>query len=421
MLLKSKLFFAVICFSEAWFLTNPEPYFNPYLNPVVILILGLSIGLLILNLKKENREQNTPLSLFNISNISLTALSIFGFFKLKTSIDAVFKIYPVDKNISDIIPQIQFIVHRFLNGQTPYVFFNDFGYQMFPCYLPFQWLPFISAEKYNFDYRYIPVSVLSVALGFLFFGTLHSRLNLFQKAGVLFLVYYGLSNLVTLQDIIFGATIEALLMGYYILLALCIYKFKNNFVRAFLILLCLLSRFSFLFWLPIYIFIIGVTESKRKAVKLSFLIGAGVFLFYVLPFMIIPNDYTIFSKTQHYYRAATLGEWQHLNPDNKPEHLFKGFGLACYFYTYLKGDLWNRLHYLQLTGLAVSFCTMSGLIFRFWKSKTALNPTNFALGALKIMLTVFYAFVQIPYAYLFLVPLGVTMVLLFVFFDSSTS
>ena len=54
---------------------------------------------------------------------------------------------------SDIIPVIQIMCKRVVNGLTPYCVFHDFGYPMQTGYLPMHWLPFTIAELLHTDYR----------------------------------------------------------------------------------------------------------------------------------------------------------------------------------------------------------------------------------------------------------------------------
>ncbi len=413
-----KIFFLLLCIAEGFLLTSNIDKADVYLSPVLILLTGIGIGLCVIYKSFDNGQQTTEIGQrqSKIENLFSIGIFIYGFIQIKNQLTDVFKIYAIDKSISDIIPQIQIILHYFLSGKTPYVTFNDLGYPMFPCYLPAQWLPFVLAEKYQFDYRWISSSVLCIGIAVLCSIMWQSRLKFYEKAGVVFFIFFFLSRFITLQDVVFGATIETLMSGYYILLAVGIYRTKNLPLRAGLITLCLLSRFSFLFWVPLYIGIVALSESYRNAFKLSLYIFLGVFLFYILPFMIIPNDYTIFFKTQQYYTEATVGEWQHLSDNGEvPRHLFNGKGLACYFYMYVKGDLLHKIHIAQFAAWCANFLAAATLFFFFLKKKNETNARIYAVGALKIIITVFYAFVQIPYSYLFLVPLGLTQVMLFVF------
>ena len=422
-----KIFFILLCIAEGFLLTSNIAKSDAYLTPFLILLAGIGIGLCVIY-KSQHRTMDDgqwtmknqfsffPSSIVHrpLSNIFFIGIFIYGFIQIKNQLEGVFKTYAIDKSISDIIPQIQVILHYFLNGKTPYVTFNDFGYPMFTCYLPAQWFPFILAEKYNFDYRWISASVLCIAVTVLCTAMWRSGLRFYEKAGIVYFIFFFLSRFITLQDIVFGATTETLMAGYYILLALGIYRTKNLELQAGLITLCLLSRFSFVFWLPLYIGIIALNENYWTALRLSLYIFLGVFLFYILPFMIVPNDYTIFFKTQQYYTDATVGEWQHLNNEGQQVHLLNGRGLACYFYTYLQGNLLHKIYIAQFASLCENLLATAALFFYFWKNKNKIDANVYAVGALKIIITVFYAFVQIPYSYLFLVPLGLTWVMLFV-------
>ncbi|HND89239.1 MAG TPA: hypothetical protein PK971_12970, partial [Saprospiraceae bacterium] len=55
----------------------------------------------------------------------------------------------------------------------------------------------------------------------------------------------------------------------------------------------------------------------------------------------------------------------------------------------------------------------AALLGGYRRRRASLPVEDFAVGSLKIMLSVFYAFVQIPYDYLYLVPAGATLGLLY--------
>lgn len=142
---------------------------------------------------------------------------------------------------------------------------------------------------------------------------------------------------------------------------------------------------------------------RKKAGHIIIICAAGILLLYILPFFI--NDTGIFVKGYEYHTKAALSEWQGQSwqqPGEKPYQLFTGIGFAGMFYDYYKGSVEEKLRAFQI--LHVVLCAaivLFSAIFFFIKRHKVLF-TAFALGTLKIYLSVFYHFIQIPYDYLYL-------------------
>jgi hypothetical protein len=136
-------------------------------------------------------------------------------------------------------------------------------------------------------------------------------------------------------------------------------------------------------------------------------------LLYIIPFLLKQPD--IFKKGYNYYTEAALGEWQLKNwqaENDKPFHLFKGIGFASYFYDYATGSLSEKLTKLKNTHLigSILVAILMGLLYFRFKNK--IPDRLYLLLSLKIYLTYFYAFIQVPYVYLQLVPLFISVLII---------
>ena len=410
---KFKLFLLLLAVSEVLLITKYRSYFGEFLSPFVLLFLSLSIGIVPLVFYKKFEAKKT----FNENRnqfLFFALLAGFGFFKTNSLCREIFNNYPITVQMSDIIPQIQKFVERAEHLWYPYKTISFPTYDLFPTYLPLHWAPFIIADKLHFDYRYLANGIMYVSLIFLFYQIIKSNaISFFEKLILIVLPLVGIYTFINFDNISVGVSVEQMIMGYYIFLSTVLVTQKNIYFRSAAVLLCLLSRFSFLFWVPLFLYSVYIFEGKKTLTKAVLFLMSGVLILYIIPFVL--KDPSVFLKSQASYMIGTLGEWNR----NPSPHLHNGLGLSNYFLDFLHGDNTHKIHLLQFTLISFSILTMLGLAFYLKKNKQKLDSRIFNVASLKIMLTVFYAFVQIPYSYLFFVPMGVSFVVLFAAFNKN--
>jgi hypothetical protein len=410
-----KLFVVVFAIIELLLLTYSRNFLGMFVSPVIILLNGLAMGILSLFYAKMANP------LFPIAekpkkwqSLTLIITSIIGGITVLKLIKAVLRVIPVDLKHSDIIPLLQKMVSNFLQGKEVYKNFNDFGYDLFPTYLPAQWMPFLIAEKWKNDYRMTATIILLSALSLVFYKIIQSNLIFFQKLFLILLICGFIDTFLLSDGFTVAVSIEQMIMGYYIFLCTILATSTNPFLRGAALALCLLSRFSFLFWLPMYLFCVFLSEGKKPFLKIVGTISMAVLILYV-PHLF--QDPYIFLKAQTAYSGAAVGEWSRADA---PPHLVNGLGLATHFKFLLGGATEAKIKILQITNVLLSVGVSGLLALFFAKNRFQLNIPIFNIASLKILMTIFYALVQVPYSYLFYVPIGITLVLIFAVFNSTT-
>jgi len=399
---------------EAGMITFMRQDFGHEQSALIFFGLSLAIGVAGIYLAFTNtqatlqREQPIPFS----KQFFLYSYTTVGILLSALLLNKIMKVMPIDIKYSDIIPQVSVLVNRLLYGEFPYKVISDWGYDLFPTYLPLQWLPFTFAEALNVDYRWISFAIFfSSIIAFAVFA-LRKKITTERYAILLLVAFATFISLAKGEPTILGATIETMIAGFYLLLSLSIFS-KSNVWRALGILVCLLSRYSLVLWLPLYILILFFVESKRNAIIISSICAIGVLVIYVLPFLSVDGD--IFFNAYSYHSKAALGEWSGQSwqqPGEKPVQLFRGVGFASVFYDTIDGDLTTRLGILQKAHLIITLLVVAVLGFIFYKFKNKLNYQTYLLASLKIYLVVFYNFIQIPYTYLFVTVIVVSLPIL---------
>lgn len=415
MIKKYKILLGMLCILELLIYTYAKNAMGVFISPILVFLIGILIGVLPLFLfnKTHDTKSDIPTNK-NWQIISLVIIIITGFISTMNLVKAVVRGTPLSSpQMSDIIPLLNKMVVSFMNGEYPYKTFNDFGYDFSPTYLPTHWMPFILAEKLHLDYRIMATIVLFFCLMPLFYSVIKSPLKFIEKLFIIIIPFISIDAIILTDSMSIAVAVEQMIMGYYILLCTLMVNQSNPLMRGGAILLCLLSRFSLLFWLPLYLLNVAIFEGKDNMVKSLILIFTGIIVIYILPFMSI--DGSIFLKAQNHYSAATIGEWSRPNAP----HIHNGLGLAVYFLYYIGDTIEHKIQLLQLTNFLLCI-SIIGLFSAFLiRNKQRIDHRIFNIASLKISLTIFYSFIQIPYSYLFLVPLAVSIVVLYAFLKLS--
>lgn len=390
--------------------------FDNYTRPVLYLALSflfLITGYYISTFEKDRVLIKIRLKI-NFKIIYLIAFFTLGYliYLVFSDFQKVFSQFPITPQQSDIIPSIQIYVERFLNGQRVYNPIPMPGYQISPDYVTFLWLPYIVPQLLKIDYRLFSLMLFSLYV-FIYFFYLYKKQSsnlsiilvpVFAFLFLHFMIYYDPS--------IFGRTLELTISVFYMILALTILN-KNRFILVLGILLCLLSRYSLSFWLVSYMLVILVNKGFREFVFVNLYIFLGVLVLFI-PFII--HDLNIFIEGLKYYNKATFGEWKVQDwqtPGEKPFTISRGYGFAIYFHDFIIGDIEKRLNALKIVHLILSILSgFSVFVIYFLRKNKIKDNKLFLIFGLKFFLMIFYIFIQIPYNYLFIVPLFLTIPIL---------
>jgi len=388
-------------------------FLSPSTNGIVLFLLSLSIGFFpFLFVSRGEGITDKPIKSPVAKYIwwFLVALN-FIFWVRYTHLN------PVRAVESDIIPTIEILVKRQQSGIFPYNIISDWGYDLQPTYMPLTWLPFHLAEFMMIDYRYV-----------VFAGWLLLCYLLYRKFFVISNTSYGqLFLLVVLQaifwlflfygDLTFVRTVELMIATYYCFFLLSLEK-KNAWLIGLSLVVCLLSRYSLAVWLPFF-FLLSIKElGTKQTMKWVAIVVAGIVLLYILPFL--STDFGIFFRGLKAYASAAAGEWRGQSwqaVTDKPFQLFRGTGLAAYFYDHSQGtveqkiDVYKNIHLVSVIAVTALLCGW----FLIAGRKQQFYMPLIAAASLKIYFSFFYGFIMTPYVYLFIVPVITSLMVLYYF------
>jgi hypothetical protein len=398
-------------FVETFCLVQGKHAWGYAINSLVFFISGLLIAVLPALLSQRS-AYDIPLfpvkgnKYFIVIGTWLAGLVLLIFLFLHS-----IKKYPVDINYSDILPTIDTMASRVLKNGMVYrdvVVYPTYSGN-YPGYLPLHWVPATVPKFLGIDIRWAILVVFIIGLASCCFWLKRNTSNFFLAV---LPVIFSLTIISKMEQVAVG-TAELMVTGYYILLCIAIVR-KDKYLVAGAIVCCLLSRYSLVLWLPLYLFLFWLNEGKAKATWLLTSIGILIFTLFILPFF-WQNPGAFLGVVKSYTHNVPLHEWegQHWQlPGDKPYQLFQGLGMACFVYDHVRGSLLEKID--LVLKLQIIFSTISVILAAWWyysKNKKRMEYPFFSLLALKFYFCFFYGFLVVPYSYLFFVPLSVSMII----------
>lgn len=407
----------LLCCLELLFATYLINTLGPYVSSVLLFSISVGIGIVYLKISAApesalpGREiKLSPRITTLLQWAVFTGITYFIFAKLKHL--WWYEItYPNPKNgSSDVIPQITTLVQRFLRGEQPYYNIPFAEYDLYPTYLPLQWLPYIPLEIVHKDYRWVPTFAMWFACFYYFLIHRRAAGNTLWSLAVPYWPMVVWTVFILHDNGAFVYTVEGLIAAYYFFVAESI-KRRNALLLAIAISVCLMSRYSIIFWVPLCLALHFMAGKRRDALLIAGM--AAVFFIGIYWFPFLRKDPRIFINGYNYHTNAALAEWMRdLAKNNGSANLFNGLGFTPFALKLLPGNEGHILMlYKNIHLIACALCVIIlALVYRRHKAKYPLHA--FLLFSFKIYLTIFYVFIQIPYKYLFFVPFFVSVSLL---------
>ena len=402
------ILFTILLIIEIKIFTYWRIELDPKNGVFTFLGVQLLIGILpFFILKHRKTIESTKPSLNIYAVILLSALAVWGIVYCFDLYMVLCKKVAIKPSNGDIIPQIQRFNKEFLAGRFPYTPFDDFGYRMSPTYLPAQWLPYLPSTLLKFDPRLITFGVFGCAYFVYLIIVIKQNIPFFKALILLGFPIFFVDSIAEFDPNVIAVTVEILIMSYYLLLSMSLTTHARSF-QILMLVLCLMSRFSLVFWLPLYLFMLWTKEGFSPTLRFSLWIFAGAALLYG-PFLAI--DPHIFANSQTYYDTATASAWTY-TPDS--DHLNNGFSFVLFFHK-TGGNIPEKIAAMKKLMLTITPLVSIVLGIIWWRFKDKLDSVLFSLCALKISLAVFYALIQFPFTYLYVTPIILSLAIFYRF------
>ncbi len=353
----------------------------------VLLISGIVIYFTFMGLLElpEKSYESTGFSIWKFAPaIFLILFSPFIYKEFQFFID-------VDK-YTDVIGQLHTQYNRFKLGITPYSPVNSFAHSPYPVYMPMHWLPMGLAIMVKIDVRwsgYIALIFASVVYG----GYLIKNIpdNSQRLLGALFpvlsvaLFFIQKSNEIALS-------LETLIAAYYLLLVTGLLA-RNHFLILLGAILCILSRYTLVFWCPLFAFIYFKEYDLKLNIRLWSSVVVSILLLYVFPFWL--KDHTILIKGITYHNQCAI---------NLLKYSSNGVHLADFISRNTKGGDAHVVMILRgIQGVSMLLINAIGA-FVYYRFRDTIHPLDIAALFLYIIIIVFFLTSPMVFYYYYLVP-----------------
>ncbi len=381
-----------------------------YTSSVMWMVMGISVALfsLILIRKDKNLPQIVAPVQLRINRELLVMIFVVGAAMAVLQLQTVFEAYTINPNGTggDIVPCIYFYVNRFLDGEVVYQVMQFKSWKVYSTYLPFTWLPFIPAEVFNFDYRWIPLIYFLLVIFFLYRQLLKNEGNTIAVLIKGIIPFFFLNHLIWKNEIIFGYSVELVAVSHYFVLCFSLLH-RKKWIIALGLLLCLLSRYTITLWMPVYLLLYWFQFGFKPAFRIGVYVIIGILVVFVIPFL--SQNWEAYFKGLENYSHAIDTLWQPAHwqaPDAIPYYLKQGMTLGIYFYDFIEGDFSQKLAACKMAHFIVSCLTALGILMYYLRNKmTNEQFRKYLLYTLKLYLVVFYAFFYAPFTYMYMVPI----------------
>ncbi len=193
---------------------------------------------------------------------------------------------------------------------------------------------------------------------------------------------------------------ELTIAAFYLVLASGLLG-RNLWLVTLGLLLCLLSRYTLVFWLPLMAWMLWQEQAPKTNFTVWGAVALSVLLVYLVPFYF--KDPSILTEGIHYHNNCAIGEWTGYGEPPVSWSMEKGIYFALYLKNLFGGEMAERVTQARVVQAAVMLSLLGfGLwAYRRWKSRL----DGFALGLVMLyaMVGCFYFFSPMTFQYYYLV------------------
>lgn len=372
--------------------------FNPYL------IFTVSTALWLIYMWSVTRYEQVA----GISTEYTTAVlgMMVGFLSIAIACKAaqsLFLEFPDPGKLSDVITQLETQYRRFLSGVFPYSPLEEYPWHPYPVYMPLHWLPLGIPIFFHVDVRWAGILLMAIATAIwgIYVSGRPARqskgVSILLKVIVIFLPSLALWGFFFWGRYPFGVTLESSIAAYYLVLA-CGLAARSLPVTMAGIILCLLSRYTIVFWLPLFAVLLWLNAPARKNIMAWGIVLLSVLLVYVVPFYL--QDPSILTEGLKYHNNVAIYEWTGYGEPKVSWTFESGIYFGRHLRDLLSGDMVHRVFIGRVIQAALMLLLLVGgwLIYK----RRRINFYDLSLGMLYLTILFFYLFGVLTYNYYYL-------------------
>ncbi len=382
-------------------------FYTPFLLQATCLILA---GYFIYIQKQQTHIKNTDINI-SISPWRKILYFFTGTFTVALSYEEVRKLfarYPNASTLSDVMPQLDTQYDRFSHGIFPYSPVTSVPWQPYPVYMPLHWLPVGISRVLNIDTRWSGFIILAIAAGLYGYVILQRKAPTGLKIIALLLPSIVLWAYIVWGGIDIPAVLETLISAYYLVLAIGLMS-KNLVITTIGIILCLLSRYTLVFWLPIFLILLWQNLSPRKNFVVWLSIIAAITFVYLLPFL--SKDHTVFLHGLVYHNGCAYNCWNDFMNNKYNSSYYSGLFFAPRLYDIFPGTIEHKVFLARAVQGGVMLFLLGVYLAIYRKVKEEINFYHYCLAALYVSVFIFMLFSPLIFKYYYMPVLTISAVM----------
>jgi hypothetical protein len=301
----------------------------------------------------------------------------------------LFARYADPSKLSDVMPQMAVLYSRYIHHEDPYTPISFGSYTLYPAYMPLHWLPLWVPRHLGIDDRWIGYIFLVVAVGIFSISVLRRAGNASSGLIALLLPSIAFWAFIMLGGIEIPASLEPVICAYYLVLASGL-AMRNLPLTVFGIILCLLSRYTFIFWLPFFGFLLWQNVRVRENLVAWGTVAICLLLVYVLPFYI--NNPHALNDGLTYYNNCAINAWTLKDNQTVPGCFSSGLNFGPEMWLWLPGTIAHKVYLSRLIQVGWMITLLVWGRWFYKKHRGQVNYYDFALVMLYLVITFFFMF-----------------------------
>jgi hypothetical protein len=394
---------ALLLFVVQIYLTfNGVQLFTKYGNPLALFLVSLSIAVLFF-LQRLRQTPAAPPSLHALQP-GIAALWIVGgmlsIFLGYEELRKLFVQYADPGQYSDVLPQLEAQYQRFMRGEMPYAPV-DLGYNApYPVYMPLHWLPIGISDALGIDTRWSGYILLVLAAGAYGYWIGRQNASVGARITALFLPSMGLWGFILWGKLEVPVSFEIVVAAYYLVLVAGLLGRSLRWITIGII-LCVLSRYTLVFWLPLLAFVLWQEYPRQANFRVWAAVALSVVLLYIVPFWL--QDPGIFAAGIKYHNDGAVAQWIGQGDPPVSWSMEKGVYFGINMKALFPGDAVQQVFLARVLQATLMLVLLGFGLWAYRRWKDRVDGFSLCVVLLYAVLGCFYFFSPMTFQYYLLV------------------
>lgn len=299
---------------------------------------------------------------------------------------------------SDVLPQLEALYYRYAEGIQPYYPVKFATYEAYPVYMPMHWMPIGLASALECDTRWIGFGMMALAAAWYGWQLMRAGRSLLWQIIAILLPSLSLWGFILWGEMDIPVSFELVVAAYYLVLAAGLQQ-KQVIVITTGLILCFLSRYTMLFWLPLFAVLLWDKIGWRRSAMVWGSLALSFIFLYALPFLKKQPD--ILKKGVTYHNEAAIAEWN--GYDNVSWTMERGVHFAIYLKEALHDTPEREVFWARVIQAGMMLFLMFAGLWLYRRMRSKVNAFDISLLFLYLIVLCFYTFGPLTYRYYLIV------------------